>query len=174
MLVIEVSKIPPEGKDIDSAFGAGETHVEGENGFRLDSGHLRAHIDVDEESTVHVKGHLAVRLGVECGRCLEPITLPLEQDLDLFFLPHREGQGEEDEVELSERDLVVAYYRGDRLDLGEVVREQLILSVPMKRLCQEGCQGLCLSCGANKNRTRCECVPPAVDPRLAPLKKLLG
>lgn len=174
MLLIEVSKIPPEGKDIDTAFGAGETHVEGEETFRFESGHLRAHVDVDNESTVHVKGHLDVRLGVECGRCLEPITLPLEQNLDLFFLPHRPGQEQEDEVELSERELVVAYYQGDRLDLGDVLREQLILSVPMKRLCQEGCQGLCPSCGANRNRTRCECVVEAVDPRLAPLKNLLG
>ena len=174
MLVIDVSKIPPEGKQIDTAFGAGETHVEGEDAFRLESGRLQAQIDRDEEATVHVKGHLAVRLGVECGRCLEPVTLPLEQDLDLFFLPHQENQGEEDEVELSERDLVVAYYRGDRLDLGEVVREQLILSVPMKRLCQEGCKGLCPSCGANRNRTSCACVVENTDPRLAPLKKLLG
>ena len=174
MLVIEVSKIPPEGKPIDTAFGAGETHVEGENAFRLESGRLRGHVDLDDEATVHVKGHLDVQLGIDCGRCLEPLSVPLEQDLDLFFLPHRDDGDEEDEVELSERDLVVAYYEGDRLDLGEVVREQLILSVPMKRLCQEGCKGLCPSCGANRNRTTCTCVVESADSRLAPLKKLLG
>ena len=174
MLVIEVSKIPPEGKPIDTAFGAGEIHVEGEDAFRLESGRLHGHVDRDDEATVHVKGHLDVRLAVECGRCLEPISMPLEQDVDLFFLPHGDDGADEDEVELSERDLVVAYYQGDRLDLGEVVREQLILSVPMKRLCQEGCKGLCPKCGANRNRTDCGCVVEAADPRLAPLKKLLG
>jgi uncharacterized protein len=173
MLLIEISKIPLEGKDIDTTFNAGETHVEGEETFRFESGRVQLHVDVDQESTVHVKGHLNVRLALECGRCLDPITLPLDQDLDLFFLPHREGE-EEDEVELSDRDLVVGYYQGDRLDLGEVVREQIFLSVPMKRLCQDGCRGLCPTCGSNRNRVQCACVPDATDPRLAPLKKLLG
>ena len=173
MLVIEVSKIPSEGTDIDTTFNAGETHVEGEETFRFESGRVRLHVDVDGESTVHVKGHLDVRLALECSRCLEPLSYALDQDLDLFFLPHREGE-EEDEVELTERDLVVGYYQGDRLDLGEIVREQIFLSVPMKRLCQEGCRGLCPACGANRNRTPCACVIEAADPRLAPLKKLLG
>ena len=176
MLLIDISRIPPEGLDIDEPIEAGEVHLDGEETFRFESGRIHGHVDVDPESTVHVKGHLSVTLGFECGRCLEPIPFTLDQDLDLFFLPHREGMsdGEEDEVELTERDLVVAYYRGDRLDLGEVVREQLILSVPMKRLCRETCQGLCLSCGMNKNNGRCDCVVDDTDSRLAPLKKLLG
>jgi len=175
MLQIDISRIPPEGADIDEPVTAGDVHVEGEESFRFESGRLRAHVDVDQESTVHVKGHLTVAVGLECSRCLEPIPFTLEHPLDLFFLPHRDGAGddEEDEVELTERDLVVAYYRGDRLDLGEVVREQLFLSVPMKRLCKDACQGLCPSCGANRNAVRCDCVVDT-DPRLAPLKKLLG
>ena len=175
MLTIEISKIPLEGSDIDTAFSGAEAHVEGENMIKFESGRLRAHVDRDEEQTVHVKGHLDVRLGLECGRCLEPIAFALDQDLDLFLLPHSASaeEDEEDEVELSERDLVVAYYRGDRLDLGEIVREQLLLNVPMKNLCREDCQGLCPSCGANRNRTVCGCVVDTVDPRLASLKKLL-
>jgi uncharacterized protein len=175
MLLLDVSRIPLEGTDIDTAFSASEAHVEGEDMVKFESGGLRVHVDRDEEGTVHVKGHLTVRLGLECSRCLEPISFALDQDVDLFFLPHspNAGDDEEDEVELSERDLVVAYYRGDRLDLGEVVREQLFLSLPMKRLCQDACQGLCLSCGVNRNRTTCDCVADTRDPRLAPLKKLL-
>jgi uncharacterized protein len=175
MLLLDVSKIPLEGTDIDTAFTGAEAHVEGENMLKFESGRLRVHVDRDEDATVHVKGHLGVRLGLECGRCLEPITFDVDQGLDLFLLPHSESaaEGEEDEVELSERDLVVAYYRGDRLDLGEVVREQVLLSVPMKHLCQPDCRGLCPSCGANRNRTTCGCVDEAADSRLAPLKKLL-
>jgi uncharacterized protein len=173
MLTIEVSKIPLEGQDIDTSFTGAEAHVQDEDAFKFEGGAVRVHVDRDDEQTVHVKGHLNVRLGLECNRCLDPISFVLDQDVDLFFLPHREGEGEEDEVELSERDLVVAYYRGDRLDLGDLVREQLFLSVPMKRLCQDACQGLCLSCGVNRNKSRCECVVETVDARLVPLKKLL-
>jgi uncharacterized metal-binding protein YceD (DUF177 family) len=171
MLVIELSKIGPEGLDLDTPLIAGEVHVQGEESFRLESGSLKAHVDMDDESTVHVQGHLSARLGVECGRCLDPVAIPVEQNVDLFFLPHRNDvkadEEDEDEVELKESDLVVAYYRGDRLDLGEVVREQLFLSVPMKRLCQDACQGLCPSCGANRNRLRCECVVDTTEPEIA-------
>ena len=62
--------------------------------------------------------------------------------------------------------MVVAYYDGDRLDLGEMIREQLFLSVPLKRLCREDCRGLCPTCGVNRNRTPCDCPPDgAVDSR---------
>jgi uncharacterized protein len=181
MLLIELAKLGPEGLDLDVALTAGEVHVQGEDSFRLESGRLTAHVEKDDEGSVHVKGHLATQLGLECGRCLEPFIMPLDQDLDLFFLPHQDdpdAEDDEDEVELSESDLVVAYYRGDRLDLGEVLREQLFLSLPMKRVCQEACQGLCPTCGTNRNRSQCGCaVADTVDntdPRLASLKKLLG
>jgi uncharacterized protein len=193
MLVIELSKIGPEGLDLDTALTAGEVHIQGEENFRLESGHLKARVDLDAESTVHVQGRLSAQLGVECGRCLDPVAVPVEQNVDLFFLPHRNDvkpdEEDEDEVELKETDLVVAYYRGDRLDLGEVVREQLFLSIPMKRLCQDACQGLCPTCGINRNRTRCECaqetdpgfgIADAISPdeksakSLAALRKLLG
>ena len=49
--------------------------------------------------------------------------------------------------------MVVAYYDGDRLDLGEMVREQFFLAVPLRRLCREDCRGLCPTCGANRNLT---------------------
>jgi uncharacterized protein len=67
----------------------------------------------------------------------------------------------------------VAYYDHDQIDLGEMVREQLFLGVPMRRLCREDCKGLCPECGVNRNNERCDCVPKAdVDPRLAELGKL--
>jgi uncharacterized protein len=174
MLVIEVGKIGPEGLNIDSPLTEGEVHVQGEETFTLESGRLVAHVDRDDEGTLHVLGELHARLGLECGRCLEPYSFPVDHKVDLFILPHQDDRGEEDEVELTERELVVAYYRSDRLDLGEMIREQLFLSLPMKRLCQEDCRGLCRSCGTNRNRTQCACVVQDTDPRLASLKKLLG
>jgi uncharacterized protein len=116
-------------------------------------------------------------LALECARCLESFAWTVDQDLDLFFLPHEPGRTdeEEDEVELSDRDMVVAYYEGDRLDLGDIVREQLFLAVPMRSLCRDDCGGRCASCGANRNRERCGCPPaaPETDSRLLPLRKIL-
>ena len=70
--------------------------------------------------------------------------------------------------------MVVGYYQGDRLDLGEVVREQVLLGLPLKPLCREDCQGLCPRCGKNRNAGPCGCTPEEEegDPRLEPLRKL--
>jgi uncharacterized protein len=177
MLVIEVAKIPHEGMAIAAPLDPAEMHVEGERSFALRPGaQVDCRIERAEDLSVHVRGHLRAALELECGRCLESYTLPLDQELELFYLPHRpEDRDEsEDEVELSDRDMVVAYYEGERLDLGEVLREQLFLAVPLRPLCREDCRGLCAACGANRNVVSCACTPemPA-DPRLAVLGRLI-
>lgn len=175
MLVIDVSAISDEGMDLNEALNPGEVHLQGDASFALEAGgSLRCHLERGDDRTVHVRGHLAARLGLECGRCLEPFGYTLEQDLDLFYLPHRADQEEEDEVDLTDREMVVAYYSQDRLDLGEMVREQFFLSIPMKRLCREDCLGLCLSCGSNRNVFQCGCPAPVANTRLAPFGKLFG
>ena len=176
MLRVDVARIPPEGLRVDSDLTSGEAHVEGEDSFELlDGGHLRAVVEKGDDDSVHIRGHLSARLRLQCGRCLEDYAFPVEQELDLFYLPQRSAPdvGEDDEVELSDREMVVAYYRGDHFDLGDMIREQFFLTLPMKRLCREACAGLCPSCGANRNLASCECRMD-VDPRLAPLKDLFG
>lgn len=179
MLVIPIREIPPEGKAIDVALEPGAVHLEGEDDFTLESGHLTGRIEKGEEDAVQFRGRLQARLRLVCGRCLEPFSHVLDEDLDLFFMPRgqaTDADEEEQEVELSDRDLVVAYYTNDRVDLGEMVREQMLLAVPLRRLCREDCAGLCPSCGIDRNTGRCDCQPTetatTIDERLAPLRKL--
>lgn len=174
-LIIHVSKIPPEGQEVDTDLDPGEVHLEGEDSFALQRGHLRGLVERGDDETVHVRGRLTASIGLQCGRCLDTFGLDIAQELDLFYLPHHAGQGEEEEeeVELSDRDVVVAYYDGDALDLGEVIREQLFLAAPLSRLCREDCRGLCPSCGANRNQAECGC-PPVVEESLSPFAVLKG
>lgn len=175
MLRIDVKEIPPEGLDLVESLEPAAVHVQDSDEFTLEKGGtLRCRVELRDEDTVAVSGQLLARLGLVCGRCLDPFAHEVDQKLELFLLPHREGQEEEDEVELSERDMVVGYYRDRRIDLGEMVREQLFLGVPMKRLCREGCKGLCPRCGINKNRDSCDCPAVDTDPRLASLGRLFG
>jgi uncharacterized protein len=60
------------------------------------------------------------------------------------------------------------------LDLTEAVRQYRIAVGPMKPLCSDGCQGLCTVCGGNLNQQTCTCLNELIDPRLAPLRRLLG
>src|SRR5687767_49545 len=119
-LVVHVSRIPPEGQEIDTVLDPGVVHVEGEEDFASGSGHLKVRLDKGDDGGVHVRGRLEAGLRMECGRCLEPFDLPVDQEVDLFFLPrHRENQAEEQDagVDLSDHEMVVAYYENDRFDL---------------------------------------------------------
>ncbi len=177
MLVIEIPRIPPEGLDVDEALDAHNLHLEDETEFRLGTGaHLACKVDLMDGTSVHVRGRLSGSVSTACGRCLEDYELSVGQELDLFYLPRAQGrpQEQEEEVELTDREVVVGYYDGERLDLGEVLREQIVLGLPLRRLCREDCLGRCPSCGQNRNQVSCAC-PPAeetADPRLAPLRKL--
>jgi uncharacterized protein len=80
-----------------------------------------------------VRGHLQGHLQLACSRCLEEAE------------------------ELSAPDLDLDYYSGEVLDLEAILREQIILLVPLKPLCTEDCQGICPRCGAVLNREACTC-----------------
>lgn len=120
-----------------------------------------------------VAGRAQTRLELECGRCLEPFEMPFDAAFDLRYVPqaHNAGEGER---EIAEDDLTTAFYREGMLDVIDLLREQFQLALPMKPLCAETCRGLCPDCGANLNRTQCDCTPKWEDPRLAPLKGLLN
>ena len=101
--------------------------------------------------------------------------MPVDVPLELLFLPAGTdtSAADTDEAEIGEEDLGVSFYRDDEIDLGEVMREQFYLAVPMKPLCREDCRGLCPVCGINRNRETCSCQTDWVDPRLEPLRKLV-
>ena len=63
-------------------------------------------------------------------------------------------------------------YTGKELDLGPVVREQILLALPMDALCTEDCKGLCQVCGGNLNEKECSCDRHVPDPRWAKLKNI--
>lgn len=178
MLVIDVPRIPPEGLDVDRTLEPAELHLAAEDDFALaPGGRLRCHLELVDGTTVHVRGRVDGDVAIECGRCLETYTLNVAHELDQFYLPRLANRPEEqeEEVELGDHDVVVGYYEGEQLDLGEVVREQLFLALPLKRLCREDCRGRCPSCGRDRNLGSCDCPAPVepLDPRLEPLRRLV-
>lgn len=118
-------------------------------------------------------GRIVSTLQLRCCRCLEPFDVATDLPIDLLYLPQRENQGE-GESEISDEDLSTAFYRDDQIDLDMLVREQFQLSLPMKPLCRDTCQGLCPVCGTNRNHERCSCDTRWRDPRLAALEGLLS
>lgn len=133
------------------------------------------HLDFDihkDKDKFRLQGTARTELELSCGRCLEPYRMPVDAPFDARFLPASELPAEE-EREMQEEDLDTSYYRDDRMDLNELLREQFYLALPMKPLCADDCKGLCPQCGTNLNTGTCDCSPVWEDPRLAPLKGLV-
>ena len=124
-----------------------------------------------DKSTFRLVGRTTALLEARCSRCLETTTVPVDASFDLRYQPHVAVTGSKDE-EIEEDDLTTAFYENDEIDLGQLMREQFYLALPMKPLCGEDCRGLCPMCGTNLNPGTCDCKEESDDPRLAPLKEL--
>lgn len=118
-----------------------------------------------------VRGRLEGRLTLSCGRCLEGFATPVAADFDLLLVPAPQGVRPEEE-ELSAANLDLDFYTGETVDLESILREQIILMLPLKPLCSESCQGLCPRCGAILNREACNCQAAKAESPLARLAKL--
>jgi uncharacterized protein len=164
-----------------SRFRGGIEHFErtyDPDGFERDADAFRVAAPVDfvadlrkDAQKVRLVGRVKTTLQLDCSRCLDPFTVPIDAKFDVLFLPATENTGS-DEREVGEEDLGVSFYKEDTIDLGEVMREQFYLALPMKPLCREDCGGLCPVCGKNRNRESCDCQTEWVDPRFDALRKL--
>jgi uncharacterized protein len=132
-------------------------------------------VDVDLEITnaqtrIIVKGRLATSVELSCGRCAEKYLENIDIAIHEEFLP--EGSPElEPKPDLSLNDLSVFVYKDETLDLGEIIRQNIISAFPIKPLCNSDCKGLCGTCGENLNKSQCDCSTETIDPRLSSLLK---
>jgi uncharacterized protein len=101
------------------------------------------------------EGRLRTRVRVACRRCLAPVEVVIDERVDLLFT---EDQGADDPS------AVVIPPRATELDLGDAIREELILTAPEFAVCREDCRGICPRCGKDLNDGPCGC-PPVRDPR---------
>lgn len=131
----------------------------------------QAELVSDMLAEIRVTGHVTVQMEAECDRCLEPAACPVDGDFELFYRPIEEGYGEA-ETNLEEGEAEMGFYEGDGVELNDVLREYVLLALPMQKLCSEGCQGICPVCGQNRNQQPCECQTVPVDDRWAALKQM--
>lgn len=163
-LKVRVSRVPPEGMDLalpltDLQAGAYEDTEADPVASKLAVA-LRLH--AAGEDSVVVTGRLTGTLVVPCDRCADPSTLQVDAPVDATFVPARElKDDDDDEVELQSGDLDTYGYYGDEVDLEEMLREQLVVAIPMTHLCTAACKGLCATCGANWNEGPCGCAAVA-------------
>jgi uncharacterized protein len=162
---IALARIGPTGLDVPVELGSqwfGRWQEE-EPGLEFTEAKVSGKVNLTRHGhDILVRGRLSGRLGLSCGRCLEAFAAPVEADFDLLLVPGPPPAGAEEE-ELTRGELDLDYYTGEMLDLEGILKEQIILMVPLKPLCSAVCRGLCPGCGANLNREACACKDKRAD-----------
>lgn len=188
LLTPSLADLTAEGVSLAGHVTAEEIGL-GPEDTRLD-GPLTVGLDVTKvEETICVTGVIEGTAVRECVRCLKDFEEPMAFSLRAVFEPEpkqkakpkaavpaarpdtRGRKQEPDVVEVDETDDDIYHYTGDRLELGPMLREQVILSAPMHPLCSQDCAGLCARCGKDLNEGRCTC--PA-EPTAHPFDVLRG
>lgn len=119
------------------------------------------------DKDIIVRGKIRTEVTLSCARCLEAFAHPVDTDMDISFIPASEQPSEQ------ALPFDMEFYDGEIIDLSKGVRDQIILSMPLKPLCKESCKGLCPKCGANLNRESCNCDKVVSDSRFEILRQLI-
>ena len=138
----------PDGAEFD-----GDAHVVGE--VTDEAGYMRLTLEA------------SVSYRTECARCLEPVSGDFAVQLERTVA----AEGTLTEQQLEENVDEYAVIQNGMLDIDETIREELLLSFPMRILCSEDCPGLCSKCGKPLRDGDCGCPKFEPDPRLAILKQ---
>lgn len=118
-----------------------------------------------------LNGVLKGALRVICDRCLDSYNQEVESAFNSFLIPAPEDT-EKVELELMEDDMEIVFVHDDEINLYDIIREQLYLSLPIKCLCSNNCLGLCAKCGCNLNKNSCDCLKEQGHPGFTILNKL--
>ena len=137
---------------------------------------LKSLVDVQGKLTKHiaqtdVEGTISAETETGCTRCLQAVEQKLDISFEAAFVTE-ENYTKAKEAEINAKDLDVSVVEDDKIDLAELVREQILLNLPEQVFCKEDCKGLCEKCGANRNLIDCKCIEKEVDPRWSALKNL--
>ncbi len=142
---------------LERDFAAGELEVRHPDLDASGPVHARAEARLaGQELRVHLQWSAAENL--LCARCLQPLPSQYAGDAHLVYHPAGEWSPEH-AMEIHDRDTDIDFYQPPGLEFEDVLREQILLTLPMRVLCREDCAGLCPRCGHNRNAGPCGCPP---------------
>jgi len=157
----------------DETFEPGELNFEEDEIKQAGPLHAQgtAELLANTEGEVRIQGRLDVLMEAECDRCLGRAKFPLDSNFDLFYRP-MSYIAREEEVEIDEGEAQLGFYEGGGMELEDVLREQILLAMPMQRICSDDCKGICPVCGKNRNETPCDCKSEPAGDRWEALRGL--
>jgi len=136
-------------------------------------GPIHAHLKLTRRRrNIWAQGTMECNLKLVCHRCLAPYPFPLRLQYAYLLIPRDVKCDMKEEISLRPEDLDVAFFNGVSIELFDVFREQVLLSLPVKQLCREECKGLCPGCGRDLNQDECICNAVRPDNPFSVLKKI--
>jgi uncharacterized protein len=169
-LLTDLSAILPEGisqrfTTSGSALGIVDTELSVVQPVEIDCHCYKVDLEVV------VQGNLRSAVHLICSRCAEAFDQPVSVALDAVYLPLKAlSSVRAQELEAGETD--VYGYAESAIDIAEMVRDKLLFAIPLQPHCMVGCQGLCPSCGVNRNMISCQCAEETLGSPFEPLKGL--
>jgi uncharacterized protein len=168
-MIIDIDRLPEDGLTISEDFEFFSSELVEENAVFLEPVHGDVTVrKVGEE--IFIQGRITTRLSFVCSRCLSPFEFRVDSSFDLVYLP------EELELvkdQLDEEDITQLFFYSQKIDLKDVVLEQLNLTFPLRPLCAQDCQGICPMCGKIIKEGNCSCAASEIDPRLDKFKDFI-
>ena len=116
-----------------------------------------------------LKAKVSAAVTWECDRCVIPFRAQVESGFQTYYVT--DGA---DIARLDLADVQVIPSGSNVIEIADDVRQSIVLSVPLKRICREDCKGLCPHCGKNLNYGPCGCRDTIADGRWDKLKELLN
>jgi uncharacterized protein len=170
MMIVDLTTIKARQAVFDFSVEPTDIDLESESAKLISAAKVEANIKQGIVQT-DVDGSVMTAVEVECNRCLGTVEKSLDFEFSAAFITP-ENYTQEREAEINASDLEISIFEGDKIDLTELVREQILLNLPEQVFCSEDCKGLCQKCGANRNLINCNCEEKEIDPRWAALKNL--
>ena len=143
--------------------------------YELSLSHINVSGDNPIKSPVRVNGSVKKNTGIvtldakveikysaQCDRCAEETEKTFSYDFSHNLIASLSNEDNDDFLVVSDM----------RLNLDELIEEDVNLELPTKFLCNEECKGVCVMCGKNLNKDQCDCKKP-IDPRLEGLLQFL-
>jgi len=169
-MYIDLHATEPEEIRLDESLEMADLKLAGGEPLVVEMAHMQGKATRGPDG-VDLRARLEARVRVPCCRCLESYETVIERDFELILVPDAVEFGV-GESRMDARESLLFYAEGGRAELDAIAQEQIYLHLPLKPLCRPDCQGLCPTCGANRNRLKCGCRSEELDPRLAPLLEL--
>ncbi|HTZ17604.1 MAG TPA: DUF177 domain-containing protein [Dissulfurispiraceae bacterium] len=162
---IIISEIPEEGLELDLSDDIKSDDV------RISSP-VKSVLRLDKVGDdVMARGVLNGDVELQCSRCLNNFPLHISSQVNVVYHPVKELSKSE-QHQLKDDELDTVFYSGDMFDTDDLLREQLLLNLPMKPLCSPDCKGFCPMCGADLSISTCNCKIKETDSRFEILKQL--